>query len=182
MKPQRFFWILTGILVLLVAAGGGGYYLAVKTLESASTKLKVQYTAQNDADAQLDAMTKLHAQYVHDVVPVQASIDAALPKTKNQTEILAQVERLAAASGLDISSIALPNSAGPSATSQSIKSGGVLALPVSFQTTGTYAQLITFLTKCESLNRYTSISNLAVAKADSSKVSFSINMNAYFKP
>lgn len=182
MKPQRFFWILIGILVVLIAAGGTGYYYAVIYLNGASTKLQAQYIAQNDANKKLDEVTKLKAQYNHDVVPVQASIESALPRTKNQTEILAQLERLASESGLAISNIAFPNSSGPSATSQAVKSGLVLALPVSFQTTGTYAQLEAFLSKLESLNRYTSITNLAVSKADTKKISFSINLNAYFKP
>ncbi|MEO7617883.1 MAG: type 4a pilus biogenesis protein PilO [Candidatus Saccharibacteria bacterium] len=182
MKPQRFFWILIAILVVLSAAGGAGYYFAIKYLGEASTKLQAQYVAQNDADAKLDEVTHLKAQYSHDVVPVLTSIEAALPRTKNQTEILAQLQRLSSESGLTISSVAFPNSTGPSATSQAVKSGLVLALPVSFQTAGTYAQLETFLSKLESLNRYTSITNLAVAKADSKKISFSINLNAYFKP
>lgn len=182
MRPQRFFWILVAILVVLAAAGGAGYYFAIKYLGQASTKLQAQYVAQNDADAKLDEVTRLKAQYNHDVMPVLANIDAALPRTKNQTEILAQLEHLSTESGLAISSIAFPNSSGPSATSQAVKSGMVLALPVSFQTSGTYAQLETFLSKLESLNRYTSISNLAVTKADTKKISFSINLNAYFKP
>ncbi len=182
MKPQRFFWILIGILVVVLAAGGVGYYFVFNYLHSASAKLQSEYVAQNDADQKLDEVTKLRAQYNHVIVPVKKHIEAALPQTKNQTEILTQLERLSGDSGLQISNISFPNSSGPTATSQAIKNGAVLALPVSFQTTGTYAQLETFLTKLETLNRYTSITNLAVSKADTKKISFSINLNAYFKP
>jgi Tfp pilus assembly protein PilO len=182
MKPQKFFWILLSILIVLVAAGGTGYYLATKYLADASSKLRDQYNAQQEAEAKFDQIAKLRAQYNHDVVPIQASLDSALPRTKNQTQILTQLERLAKDAGLQLSTVSFPNSTGPSATSQAVKSGVVLALPISFQTTGTYAQLQTFLTNLESLNRYTSITNLAVTKADSKKISFSINMNAYFKP
>ena len=182
MKPQKLFWILTAVLVVLLGASGAGYYFAVKYVGSASAKLKTQYTAQNDADLQIEEITKLHTQYKHEVEPVLGKIDATLPRTKNQTEILAQLQRVGNDAGLPITSVAFPNSSGPSATSQAVKSGLVLALPVSFQTTGTYAQLEVFLSKLESLNRFTSISNLSVSKVDAKKISFSINMNAYFKP
>lgn len=182
MKPQKFFWILMGALIILLGAGGTGYYFAVRYVGTAQQKLAQQYMAQNDADLQIQEITKLKAQYKHDVVPLQQKIEATLPRTKNQTEILAQLQRLATDSGLQISSVSFPNSANPTATSQAVKSGLVLALPVSFQTTGTYAQLETFLAKLESLNRFTSITNLAVSKVDAKKISFSINMNAYFKP
>lgn len=182
MTPQKFFWILIATQVALLGAGGAGYYYAVSYLGKASTQLSQQYGAEADAEAQLEQLAKLRAQYNRDILPLQSRIDGALPRAKSQTEILAQLERVASESGLKLSAITFPNSAGPSATSQAIKSGAVLALPVSFQTTGTYAQLQTFLTKLESLNRYTSITNLAVSKADSKKISFSINMNAYFKP
>lgn len=182
MKPKRFFWILIALLVLLVGLGSAGYYFAVKYLYTASKNLETQYIALNDADQKVEQIVKLKSEYKKEIVPVQRLIDAALPHTKNQTEILTQIEQLAAESGLQISSVTFPNSAGPTATSQAIKSGLVLALPVSFQTTGTYAQLKLFLGKLESLNRYTSITNLTVSKTDLKKISFSINLNAYFKP
>jgi len=182
MKPQRFFWILTAVLVLLLGVGGAGYYFAIKYVGDTQTNLKAQYIAQNDADQQIEDIGKLRAQYKHDVVPLQAQINAALPKTKNQTEILAQIQHVASDVGLSISGVAFAGSAGPSATSQAVKSGLVLALPVTFQTTGTYAQLEAFLSKMESLNRFTSVTNLAVNKVDAKKISFSINLNAYFKP
>ncbi len=182
MKPQKFFWILIAALIVLLGIGATGYYFAVKYLGSAQTKLENQYIAQNDAEMQIQEITVLRSQYKREIVPLQQKIDATLPRTKNQTEILAQLQRLATDSGLQISSVSFPNSVNPSATSQAVKSGLVLALPVSFQTTGTYTQLETFLAKLESLNRFTSITNLAVSKVDAKKISFSINMNAYFKP
>lgn len=182
MKPKKFFFILIGVMVILTGLGGAGYYFAVKYLYTASTNLEAQYIAQNDADEKVEQIIRLKTQYNKDIVPFQGVIDAALPRTKNQTQILTQIERLAVESGLQISSVSFPNSAGPTATSQAVKAGLVLALPVSFQTTGTYAQLKTFLSKLESLNRYTSITNLTVSKTDTKKISFSINLNAYFKP
>lgn len=182
MNPKKFFWILVGVLIVLLGSGGAAYYYAVKYLKAASTKLEQQYIAENDANAKIDQLIMLQAKYNKDVLPVITDLDAALPKDKNQTEILAQLEKLAANAGLVLSSVSFPNSSGPSAVSQAVKSGNVLALPISFQTTGTYAQLESFLSQLETLNRYTSVTNLTVAKVDSKKISFSINMNAYFKP
>jgi Tfp pilus assembly protein PilO len=71
----------------------------------------------------------------------------------------------------------------PTSTSQTVKSGQVLALPISFQLAGTYEQLQTFLKKVERLNRFTNVTNLGISRPDKTKpIVYSISLNAYIKP
>jgi len=71
----------------------------------------------------------------------------------------------------------------PTSVSQTIKSGTVLAMPISFQLSGNYDQLQQFTAKVESLNRFTNVTNLAISRPDKTKpIVYSIALNAYIKP
>jgi Tfp pilus assembly protein PilO len=77
----------------------------------------------------------------------------------------------------------MPPPAGlPNSVSQTVKAGDVLALPISFQITGAYAQLQAFTQKVENLNRFTNITTLGVARNNSGPVSYTLSLNAYIKP
>ena len=184
MTPKRFFFVLLGALVVLAGLGGYGYYYAVTRLTAARTELSAALTEQVASQAQIDELSRLKTQYNRDIVPVLDKINAALPRTKNQTEILAQLQTVAIASGLALSNVTLPNAAGlPGETSQTVKSGAVLALPISFQLKGTYPQLQAFLVKVENLNRFTNVTTLAITHADkSAEVTYAMTVNAYIKP
>src|SRR4051812_48941213 len=133
MKPKQYFMILIGFFGALVLAGGGGYYLALKELNSQSGKLSVGLASQADADAKIENLSRLKRQYTKDIEPILPMLDKALPRDKKQTEILAQLQSIAAQSGLQITSVNLPSPIGlPTSVSQTIKSGAVLALPISF--------------------------------------------------
>lgn len=184
MKPKQFFFVLIGIIAALVAAGGAGYYYALTILQSTKQSLATQQEAQTAADNQLEALNRVLSQYQREVVPILPLMDEALPHTKNQTEILAQLQRIASDSGLSLGSVTFTSGNGlPSSTSQTVASGGVLALPVNFQVTGSYAQLQAFLTRVETLSRLTNVVNLAVTRGDKTKpLVYSMNINAYMKP
>ena len=184
MKPKQFFYVLIGIIGALVVVSGVGYYYALNMLESTKQSLATQQEAQAAADDQLEALNRVLNQYQKDVVPILPLMDEALPHTKNQTEILAQLQRIAADTGLNLGSVTFTSGNGlPSATSQTVASGGVLALPINFQVTGTYTQLQAFLTRVETLSRLTNVVNLAVTRGDKTKpLTYSMNVNAYMKP
>jgi Tfp pilus assembly protein PilO len=97
---------------------------------------------------------------------------------------LVQLQTIASGVGLQINSISMPSPTGlPTSVSQTVKAGNVLALPISFQLSGTYAQLQMFTSRVENLNRFTNITNLAIANTDKSKpITYSISLNAYIKP
>ncbi|HSX02043.1 MAG TPA: type 4a pilus biogenesis protein PilO [Candidatus Saccharimonadia bacterium] len=184
MKPKQLFFILIAITTLLVAAGGAGYYYALTTVQTTQTKIADQEAQSNAADAEIQYIGKLSTQYAHEIVPILPLIDEALPRTKNQTEILAQLQSLAGGAGLAISSVTFASAQGlPTNTSQTVASGGVLALPISFQVQGSYAQLQTFLTSVENLSRYTNVTTLAITRPDKTKpIVYAMTVNAYVKP
>lgn len=184
MNPKRFFFVLIGILSFTVAVGGTGYYFALTRLQSQSADLSKKLAAASAVSEKIDKLTSTKRIYNRDIVPILPLIEDALPRDKKQTEILAQLQNIAAQAGLSISSVSMPSPLGvPNLTSQTIKTGTVLALPISFQLSGSYAQLQTFLEKVENLNRFTNVSNLAISRPDKTKpIVYSISLNAYIKP
>lgn len=184
MSPKRFFFIMLGGLVVLTITGGVGYYFALKTVTSARMELAAVLGEQATAEQQLSELQTLRVSYNRDIVPVLPLIDGALPRTKNQTEILAQLQAVASGAGLQLSGVTLPSAVGlPNATSQTVKAGTLLALPVTFQLQGTYAQLQAFLVRVENLNRFTNVTSLAVSHGDKvNAITYSMTVNAYVKP
>lgn len=183
MTPKKYFFTLLGVIVLLIAASGYGYYYAVTRINASKAELAGTLTAQETAQQQLDDMAKLHTQYSRDILPILPKINDALPRTKNQTEILAQLQSIATESGLSLTNVSLPSAVGlPGVTSQTVQMGNVLALPISFQLQGTYAQLQAFLTRVEDLSRLTNVTSLAISHAEKNNVTYSMTVNAYIKP
>ncbi|HVQ44040.1 MAG TPA: type 4a pilus biogenesis protein PilO [Candidatus Saccharimonadia bacterium] len=184
MKPKQFFLVLLGVFGGTVLLAGVGYYFALQQVTASSQQLSVGLAAQADADRQIETLSRLKRQYDRDIVPILSLLDEALPRDKKQTEILAQLQNIAAQQGLAIASVNMPSPVGlPTGTSQTVKSGTVLALPISFQLSGSYDQLQNFTAKVEKLNRFTNITNLAISRPDKSKpIVYAIALNAYIKP
>ncbi|MDB5179176.1 MAG: Pilus assembly protein PilO [Patescibacteria group bacterium] len=184
MKPKQFFFVVLGIIAVVVAAGAGGYYLVLQKMNERSANLASALSEQVSAGDQIESLSKLKRQYDRDIVPILPLMDDALPRDKKQTEILAQLQTIASGVGLQISTVSMPSPLGlPTSVSQTVKAGNVLALPISFQLSGSYDQLQLFTARIESLNRFTNITNLAISRPDKSKpIVYSISLNAYIKP
>jgi Tfp pilus assembly protein PilO len=184
MKPQQFFYGVLGAIGVIVLAVGGGYYMGLSQLQAQSTALATDLASQADADTQIEKLGLLKREYDRDIVPILPLLDEALPRDKKQTEILAQLQNIAANVGLSIASISMPSPVGlPTSVSQTVKAGTLLALPVSFQLSGSYDQLQEFTQQVENLNRFTNITSLAISRPDKSKpIVYSIALNAYIKP
>lgn len=184
MKPKQFFFVLLGVTVVVLAAAGGGYYWAMKKMQADSQYLATQLADQSAADNEIDSLNHLKYVYDNEIVPILPLMDEALPRDKKQTEILAQLQNIATGAGLNISSISMPSPTGlPTSVSQTVKTGNVLALPISFQLSGTYDQLQTFTQQVENLNRFTNITNLSVTHSDKSRpIIYSIALDAYILP
>lgn len=184
MTPQRYFYIMLGVLAVVLAAGGGGYYYALTRLSAQTGELATQLSATSAVSEEIDRLTAIKRTYERDIVPILPLIDQALPHDKKQTEILAQLQNIAAKAGLSITTVSMPSPIGvPNLTSQTVKTGSVLALPISFQLSGSYNQLQDFLQQVESLNRFTNVTNLAISRPDKTKpIVYSISLNAYIKP
>lgn len=184
MKPKQFFFTLIGIFAAVIIAGSAGYYMALQQLNGQAAKLSSGLATQAEADKQIENLSRLQRQYTRDIVPILPLLDQSLPRDKKQTEILAQLQAIAASVGLQITSVSMPSPLGlPTSVSQTVKSGTVLALPINFQLSGSYDQLQQFTSRVENLNRFTNITNLAISHTDKSKpINYSIALNAYIKP
>jgi Tfp pilus assembly protein PilO len=184
MKPKQFFFGLLGALLVIVAAGGAGYYFALQQLQASSSNLASQLGKQSAEDDQISSLQHEQYEYNHEIVPILPMIDEALPRDKKQTEILAQLQNIATSTGLKITSVTMPAPAGlPNSISQTVKDKGspVLALPISFQISGNYAQLENFTQKVENLNRFTNITNLVITHGTTGVI-YAMQVNAYIKP
>lgn len=186
MKPKQFFFTLLGLLFIVIAGGGYAYYFATQQLSSQSQQLATDQAETQTASAQITTLEVLESNYNHNVAPYLSIVDAAIPSDKNQTEILAQIERIAQNDGVQqpFKSISMPAPTGlPSDTSQTLKSGSLLVLPISFEADGTYEQLQAFTYDLETLNRYTNVTSLAINAANkTSPVSYTFTVNAYVYP
>lgn len=184
MTPKKFFYASLITLSLLIVIGGAGYYYGSLGLHQKITKLSQQTAIDTAGDERLIQLIALRKQYQR-FVPLVPTIEAALPPAKKQSEVALQLQHLAAAAGMTLPSVSFAASNGlPTGTSQTISSGGILALPVTFQLTGTYDQLQRFLVSLEQLGRYTSVTSLEISRADAKAktLNFSINLNVYMKP
>jgi type IV pilus assembly protein PilO len=184
MKPKQFFFIGLGMIGAVVVIAGTGYYFALTRLHTQANNEAVELATQTQDESQISSLRRLQYQYTHEIEPILPLINEALPTDKKQTEILAQLQNIAAGVGLSISTISMPNPIGlPNSVSQTIKSGTVLALPISFQLSGTYNQLQAFTEQVENLNRFTDITNLAISRPDKTQpIVYSISLNAYIMP
>lgn len=186
MKPKQYFFVLLGILVLVIGGGGYGYYQALQQLNAQSSGLSTDLAEEQAAATQIQSLEELDSNYNHNVVPMLPLIDAALPANKKQTEILAQIERIAVNDGVQqpFKSVTMPAPVGlPSTFSQTVKYGALLVLPIDFEADGTYSQLQQFTKDLENLNRYTTVSNLSInATIKTQPVQYTFQVNAFIYP
>jgi Tfp pilus assembly protein PilO len=184
MKPKQFFYVVLGMIAVLALAGGGGYYLVWKQLQTQSATLATQLAEQKAVGDQIETLERLRRQYNRDIEPILPLMDAALPRDKKQTEILAQLQNIAQQVGLTIAAVSMPSPIGlPTSVSQTVKAGTVLALPINFQLAGSYTQLQDFTVKVENLNRFTNITILGISHPDKTRpIVYTISLNAYIKP
>jgi Tfp pilus assembly protein PilO len=183
-KPKQFFFFVLGAIGVVLVVAGGGYYFALTKLNAEANNEALQLATQTQDQNKASSLRRLQYQYQHEIVPILPDMDEALPADKKQTEILAQLQNIASSVGLSITTISMPSPVGlPTSISQTIKSGTVLALPISFQLAGSYDQLQSFTQKVENLNRFTDITNLAISRPDKTQpIVYSISLNAYIMP
>ena len=184
MKPKQFFFIILGIIAGLIVVGSAAYYFALVRLNSLSASYSAQLANQEAVESEISLLARLQLQYSRDIKPILPLMDEALPRTKNQTEILVQLQRIASTNGLALTGVTFPSPSGlPSNISQTITTGAVLALPISFQLQGSYNQLQAFLTQIENLSRFTNVTTLSVSRPDKTKpIVYTMTLNAYVKP
>ena len=182
MKPKQLFYALIGMCLVLVAGLGFGYNYEVGRIKTETKQLGHKQADATVAAEELDQLSSLKQQF-QQLQPVLAKLNVALPSQKNQSVVVLQIQQLAANSGMQLPSASFQASNGlPTATSQTVRAGNVLALPISFQLSGTYAQLQKFLQQLEQLGRYNGVSSLSITRGAGTNLSFSITLNVYVKP
>ena len=182
MSAKRFFYVLCAVLGVIVVVAGGAYYLANQNLQTGTQQLSQKLGDEQLADERLAKLEDLQKQYQR-LQPLLPSIYNALPQEKKQSTLAVQLRNIATSSGMDLETLTFTSTTVPGPTSQTVKVGDVLAVPVSFQLTGTYEQLQQFLSKQQKLDRYTSITALDISQADKPNLlTFKVTLNAYLKP
>lgn len=181
MTPKRYFFLLCGALGLLVIGGGIGYYLLSQSPASGTAELSKRLGDQQLADQKLADLQDLQKQY-RSLQPLVPTINNALPNQKNQSTLALQLRELAQNNGMNLDSLTFAPSTQPGPASQTVPAGSVLAIPVTFQLSGTYAQLQQFLQGQEHLSRYTSMTSLAISTSGNGGLTFAVSLNAFVKP
>lgn len=180
MKPKQFFFILIGICGVIIVGGGVGYYYALNAFHSKTAELKTKLADQQVADDRINRLNQLKRQYAQ-IEPLISKLDEALPKNKQQSELVLQLDELAKRAGLTLPGATFTPSTAPTGTSQTAKEGDVLALPITMQIKGSYPQIQTFLRSLEKLNRYVSVNTISIT-SQGSTVGFDISLKAFLKP
>lgn len=181
MTPRRYFYLLCAVLGILVVGGGIGYYLLSKSPASGTAELSKRLGDQQLAEQKLADLQDLQKQY-RNLQPLVPTITNALPTQKSQSTLALQLRELAQNNGMSLDSLTFAPSTQPGPVSQTVPAGSVLAIPVTFQLSGTYAQLQQFLQGQEHLSRYTSMTSLAITTAGNGSLTFAVSLNAFVKP
>lgn len=182
MKPKQYFFVLLGSCIVLTTGGGVGYYYASQALQARTEALRSKLTEVDVAEARISNMVQLKKLY-QEAEPDLSRLDEVLPRQKNQTEIILQLEKLATGAGMAFPGTAFQSVAAmPGPTTQTTPAGDALSMPITMTLSGSYDQLQTFLRSLEQLGRYNSVSQVIINKAGGRALSFTINLEVYMKP
>ena len=178
MTPKKYYQIIVGITLSLVVVGGVGYWYAVNMLMAASQNLATQMGIESSADLLITNLQATKLLYDREISPILPQINNALPTGSNQTQILAQLQQVAKSSGAALSAVSFPPGV---STAGGASGGGIVALPISFQVSGSFSQLQNFLAGVENLSRLTTVNSLTVSRSGQT-ITYAITINAYSKP
>lgn len=109
MTPKRIYYLLLGVLVLLIIGVGASLYFTNQLMQNKASELRQADLDNQVADKKLKLLQNAKKELT-DNANIQKAIDEALPKTKNQADVVAQLYSMAADSNIKISSITFPAS------------------------------------------------------------------------
>lgn len=124
------------------------------------------------------------------VLPQKAVVYGAIPTTKDQSTFMADLEAVAKANSLTITSSRVGNSLTKAAKtgefSQTVNKSEYYELPISYDVSGQYGNFIKFIADLSNLRRLNSINDIAVTSDVSNKsvvgrVKASFNVTIYAK-
>ncbi len=181
MSPRQFFFGLISLTIVVLIGGGYFFFHATNKYSQGNKKLDRLLADIKVLQDQSQRQRQLKHDYDHKVVPKLPLLDRALPKDKDQALATQQISDLAAKNGVAFTNIQFTPSQGPSATSQTQSANGVLALPISFSTTGSYNQIQEFLQGIENFPRECDIVNVSLSASENT-VSANLIVNMYLLP
>lgn len=183
MKPKRFYYILIAVISVASLGGLGLAYLQFGGLQTQADKVRAQMVSSTLASERIEQIDELRQEY-DKVAKLKPVLDRALPYEKQQSSLVLKLEQLARSAGMSIPAAGFTSSDIPAGTSQTVPSGNVLAMPISFELTGSYEQLQSFLKGLERLDRYTSVSSIAISRVEgkAKTLKFQLSINAFLKP
>lgn len=180
---QLFIILLTGLLVL----GVGGlisFGVAQSTLGNKISQLqRLAGDIQLEND-QIARLKQLESDYKH-VEPLAAKVASVLPQQKEQADVIAQIATIVRNNGLELDGLTFEDTKGlPDERSQTQTGplGGILIMPVRFQTNSNYKQLQSMLRNFEQQQRYMRVSTLEINRNDRGRVEASLTLEVFLKP
>lgn len=179
MSAEKFYKVLTGIFVGIILAGAVGYYFASAALDRKLALYSERLSEEIIAQDLSEQLQKLRNEYEEAVKNID-SINAVLPDQKLQSEIVSQIIDISNRVGIELTALRFEATSDlPGITSQTQEAGvsGALALPLTFRTSGSYAQLQQFLVEIENLQRSTQVSSLNVSKPTSGETTDELIFN-----
>lgn len=109
MTSKRLYYILLSTLLILIIGIGVSVYFGNKIMQDKANELKIIDLEDKVTTKKLSLLQNAKKE-LNDNKDLQATIDEALPKTKNQAEVVAELYQMAAQSNIKISSITFPSS------------------------------------------------------------------------
>lgn len=204
MNARRYFYVLSGVLVILIFAIFAAVIGGNSLLEDKAKKLSELKTENAAIEQQSFALrqAKIDIEKYNDLNEITKSI---VPQDKDQAKTIREIINIANASGIPIESIAFESSnLGNADKKTSSSTGGSkaktppvsqvkpvegindvysLAIRVSSNGDVSYEGFLSFLERLEKNRRTAHVSNISLSPSNNgSLVDFELTLNAYLKP
>lgn len=187
MRPRTLFLTLCGILGVSIIIFGLAYALSSRMLIRERQQFNQKQIDLELSEKRTNQLIELTGRY-NEASKKFDEINNALPQSKQQPEVVVQLQNAAGEVGLNLPTIQFDTTAAPTVTQakddKNKNPSGLSVLPITIKLSGSYDQLIAYLKKLESLSRYNSVTsiNLSKVNSDRKKLDISLTLTAFFKP
>jgi hypothetical protein len=201
MNSKKVFYALLGTLVLIFVAAIAITYIGIGRLQTTGNELVKHKLDEAVLEKDEEALARAKED-VKKYSDLEAIAKAIVPQEKDQVRTVREIVSIAQSSDIKLKSISFPSSTLGTVQKKSKKTKeiaptqltpvedlkGVFVMPITVESDPeapvSYAQLLNFLTKLEKNRRTSHITNLSITpnEEDRSKVSFTLQINAYIKP
>ena len=168
MKAKRLYYLMLGAIVVTLIGGGAVFYFANGRLGKTIDTLAQQEENIQIATKEVANLQALQKQ-LEKIEAVKPEIDAALPKTKTQSEAISQLIEIGRANGMEFRSIQFEATEGlPAANTQtkpSLLVPAVSTIPVTLETNSiAYETLKSFLRDVLAIRRNANVNTLIITR------------------